>query len=81
MDGRALRNVGSGIGVLAPTDLESRERVLIKLLNDGYTDGAIARKMGVSDRTIRRLNAQLMKKLGARSRFEAGVMATKMGLV
>ena len=80
MDVRALRTE-SRIGAPAPTDLESRERVLIELLNDGYTDSAIARKMGVSDRTIRRLNAQLMRKLGARSRFEAGVMATKMGLV
>ena len=71
--------MGSGVG--APAELESREITLIALLNDGYTDGAIARKLGVSDRTIRRLNAALMRKLGARSRFEAGVMATKMGLV
>lgn len=55
--------------------LTSTERELLRQLADGSTDATVARRMGVSLRTVRRISAQLMTRLGARSRFQAGVRA------
>ncbi|MFF9348066.1 LuxR C-terminal-related transcriptional regulator [Streptomyces sp. NPDC014734] len=55
------------------------ERTVLELLAQGMTDEAIARQLGVSVRTTRRITADLMQRLGARSRFEAGVLAAGRG--
>jgi len=55
-------------------------RVLV-LLARGLTDEAIARRLGVSDRTIRRMVAQLMADIGAESRFQLGYRASRSGLI
>lgn len=55
------------------------ERAALNLLAQGLTDEAVARRLGVSRRTVRRMMARLMKILGTRSRFEAGVRAAKRG--
>ncbi|MCX4512198.1 LuxR C-terminal-related transcriptional regulator [Streptomyces sp. NBC_01619] len=62
-------------------DLTPPERAVLDLLTEGMTDEAIARQLGVSVRTIRRVTADLTQRLGARSRFEAGVLATSKGWV
>ncbi|MEV5434828.1 helix-turn-helix transcriptional regulator [Streptomyces sp. NPDC052682] len=67
--------VGSGQGD-APTD---RERALLRMLCAGLTDEGIARKMGVSLRTVRRHMAALLERLDAQSRFQAGVEAARRG--
>ncbi|MEV3973917.1 helix-turn-helix transcriptional regulator [Streptomyces sp. NPDC050698] len=59
-----------------PTD---RERALLKMLCAGLTDEGIARKMGVSLRTVRRHTAALLERLDAQSRFQAGVEASRRG--
>ncbi|MET8630960.1 LuxR C-terminal-related transcriptional regulator, partial [Kitasatospora sp. NPDC004669] len=46
---------------------------------DGHTDDAIAKRLGVSPRTARRIATDLMERLNARSRFQAGVRATQAG--
>lgn len=51
------------------------------MLEDGHTDEVIARKLGVSIRTVRRLMADLLKTLNAESRFQAGVQATRRGWI
>ncbi|MGW0771746.1 response regulator transcription factor [Streptomyces sp. NPDC002676] len=51
---------------------EAEQQILAALLQ-GLTDQAIARRLNTSDRTVRRMVAQLMERLGAQSRFEAGV--------
>ncbi|QKW09056.1 response regulator transcription factor [Streptomyces sp. NA04227] len=61
--------------------LGERERELVRLLSSGSTDEAAARKLGVSKRTIRRMNSQLMERLGARSRFEAAVLMAQQGWI
>ncbi|MFJ9640068.1 LuxR C-terminal-related transcriptional regulator [Streptomyces sp. NPDC101178] len=61
--------------------LTSPERAVLDLLTEGFTDEAIARQLGVSVRTVRRVTADLMQRLGARSRFEAGVLAAGKGWV
>ncbi|WP_037640397.1 helix-turn-helix domain-containing protein [Streptomyces bicolor] len=60
----------------APTD---RERALLKMLGAGLTDEGIARKMGVSLRTVRRHMAALLERLDAQSRFQAGAEAARRG--
>ncbi|MER6722462.1 helix-turn-helix transcriptional regulator [Streptomyces halstedii] len=59
--------------------LSGRERVLLQLLADGDTDDTVANKLAVSVRTVRRITAELLKQLGARSRFQAGVLAAERG--
>jgi len=55
--------------------LSRRELELIKLLAAGHTDEMVGRKLGLSLRTIRRMTSDLMERLGAQSRFQAGVNA------
>lgn len=59
--------------------LTSQEQAALALLADGHTDEAIARRLGVSPRTARRVTADLIERLGARSRFQAGVRAAQQG--
>jgi DNA-binding NarL/FixJ family response regulator len=52
---------------------------VLRLLAQGDTDEAAARKLGVSARTVGRVAADLMERLGARSRFQAGARAGEQG--
>ncbi|MFF7949030.1 LuxR C-terminal-related transcriptional regulator [Streptomyces griseorubiginosus] len=56
-----------------------RDLALLKMLEDGLTDEGVGRKLGVSIRTVRRLMADLLKRLNAQSRFQAGVEAARRG--
>ncbi|MFI7005790.1 LuxR C-terminal-related transcriptional regulator [Streptomyces sp. NPDC050145] len=56
-----------------------RHRELLRMLAGGLTDEAMARKLGLSERTVRRLVAELSERLGAASRFQAGVCAVRSG--
>ncbi|WP_309227540.1 LuxR C-terminal-related transcriptional regulator [Streptomyces lunaelactis] len=56
-----------------------RDLTLLKMLREGLTDEGIARRLGVSIRTVRRLMAELLKKLKAQSRFQAGMEAVRLG--
>jgi DNA-binding CsgD family transcriptional regulator len=55
------------------------ERELLRLLGQGLTDEACCKKLGIGLRTVRRMVADLMHKLDARSRFEAGANAAHCG--
>lgn len=75
---------GSPWGVPLPKDhrgLGPQERELLRLLAAGSTDEVAARHLAISVRTVRRLAADLMTRLNAHSRFEAGVLATREGWV
>lgn len=63
----------------APT--RSRHELVLRMLAQGLTDDAIARRLGVSVRTVRGDVASAMVELDARSRFQAGVRAMQMGLL
>lgn len=60
-----------------PQGLTPQERKLLQLLATGLTDEAVARALGIGVRTERRIMAELMERLGASSRFEAGVQAAR----
>ncbi|MBQ0888716.1 transcriptional regulator [Streptomyces sp. RM72] len=53
--------------------------LLLRMLHHGLKDQAIARQLGVSQRTATRRVAALMERLGARTRFQAGANARKKG--
>lgn len=57
------------------------ERELLNLLGQGHTDDSAAKRLGISERTCRRMMADLMERLGARSRFEAGLLAAREGWI
>jgi DNA-binding CsgD family transcriptional regulator len=63
---------------LADTETEELspvETAVIKLLATGAKDDAIARQLGTSVRTIRRIVGNLMRRAGVNSRFAFGVWA------
>jgi len=60
-------------------ELSAREREVLRLMTLGMTDAQVAAKLSVSVRTVRRMVAQWMHRLGARSRFQAGVKAADRG--
>ncbi|MEV6906868.1 helix-turn-helix transcriptional regulator [Amycolatopsis sp. NPDC051071] len=59
--------------------LTCRERELLTLLFSGTTDESAAARLGISVRTVRRMVADIMNRLGARSRFQAGAKAVDRG--
>ncbi len=63
---------------VAESDLR---RFVLQLLASGLQDEQIARRLGVSLRTIRRRVADLLTETGADTRFQAGVEATRRGWV
>jgi DNA-binding NarL/FixJ family response regulator len=62
-------------------ELTAREVRVVQLLSAGMTDEAIARRLGIADRTVRRSVAELLKKVGAESRFGLAIECARRGLV
>lgn len=54
-------------------DARSRADRLVTLLSAGMTDEAIRRTLGVSSSTVQRSVSDLLRRLGARTRFQAGL--------
>lgn len=63
----------------AAAGLSSTERDVLRLLSKGFTDEAVATRLQLSVRTVRRIVRDLMDRSGARSRFELGARATAQG--
>jgi len=75
-----VRAAGSAVPVLEP-ESQPRGETVLRLLAEGLTDDAMARRIGVSVRTVRTEVASLMTSLDARSRFQAGLRAAQLGLL
>lgn len=73
--------LGDPASPVAVEKFDETERTVVRLLGEGLTDEAVARKLGVSLRTVRRMMARLMRQLGTKSRFETGVSAARLGLL
>ena len=58
---------------------EDRMRQVAQLLAAGLKDETIARRLGVSTRTVRRVVSAMLDHLGADSRFQAAVLAAELG--
>ncbi|MER6441346.1 helix-turn-helix transcriptional regulator [Streptomyces sp. NPDC001185] len=57
------------------------DRTIVRLLAAGFKDETIARRTGMSLRTARKHIADIMETLGAESRFQAGALAARSGLI
>lgn len=77
----------SALPALAPASadgagpFEARHRAVLRLLARGVKDEALARRLGISRRTLTRVIGEIMRELGAENRFEAGVRAARLGLL
>lgn len=61
--------------------ISSRELAVLQLLSKGMTDEAIARKLGVSLRTERRIVTELMERFHGQTRFQLGQQAANRGIL
>jgi two-component system nitrate/nitrite response regulator NarL len=61
--------------------LTKREQEVLELLTTGQTNKAIARKLGITEHTVKFHVNAIMTKLGAQSRTEAVTRATRLGLI
>lgn len=74
------RPVTEGSGISGRLRSEAMRHTL-RHLCAGHTDEVAAREIGMSLRTYRRHVAEIMRELGANSRFQAGVRAVELGLL
>jgi two-component system, NarL family, response regulator NreC len=61
--------------------LTTREREVLQLVVEGYTNGDIAAKLFISQRTVESHRASMMQKLSVASRVDLVAYALKRGLV
>jgi DNA-binding NarL/FixJ family response regulator len=67
-----------------PTALEEltpREREVLALMAEGQANKEIARRLRISEHTVKFHVAAILAKLGAASRTEAGYVAARRGLI
>ncbi|MFB6900268.1 TrmB family transcriptional regulator [Streptomyces hydrogenans] len=65
----------------AAEDISEEDVRLLGFAAAGHTDEIIARRLGVNRRTVERRMRRLMDRLGARTRFQAGIQAARLGLL
>jgi DNA-binding CsgD family transcriptional regulator len=74
-----LWSLAAPISVNPSEPLDERDRAILTLMGLGATDDTIARRLGMSRRTVVRRTASLLERLGASTRFQAGVQAIRRG--
>ncbi|HEY8339097.1 MAG TPA: response regulator transcription factor [Egibacteraceae bacterium] len=65
----------------AGPDLTPREREVLALLGEGLTNRLIARRLGVSEKTVKTHVGNVLAKLGVSDRTQAALWAVRHGLV
>jgi DNA-binding NarL/FixJ family response regulator len=75
---RLLREVRSP---QSPETLTERETEVLRLLAEGKANKEMARKLGISEHTIKSHVHSLLAKLGMQSRTQAALYAARIGLV
>ncbi|HEX6873108.1 MAG TPA: LuxR C-terminal-related transcriptional regulator [Micromonosporaceae bacterium] len=69
-------------GMAAPiAEVSAEERLVLQLLGDGLKDESVAKRLGISVRSVRRKISDLLRRLRAESRFQAGVLAAQRGWI
>jgi ATP/maltotriose-dependent transcriptional regulator MalT len=74
------RTLGPGLPPKA-SPLTKRELEVVRLMATGMTNGEIAERLVLSDHTVHRHVANILRKLDARSRAAAASMAAQLGLL
>ena len=70
----------AGLSKAAGRNLPDHLVEVLDQLASGATDLAACRKLGVSRRTYSRRVSELLEHLGVASRFQAGMVAARLGL-
>ncbi|MEU8505007.1 helix-turn-helix transcriptional regulator [Streptomyces brevispora] len=68
-------------GRTADPVLDAQDLAVVRMLADGLKDETIARRLGVSPRTLSRSIAGLLERLGAQTRFQAALRVAELGLL
>lgn len=76
-----LRPSGDLAAAPLAEELTPRELEVVQLLAEGLSNKAIAYQLDISEHTVKFHVNAIMSKLGAQSRTEAAVRATRMGLI
>ncbi|MGI5950867.1 MAG: LuxR C-terminal-related transcriptional regulator, partial [Brooklawnia sp.] len=63
------------------SDLSERQKQVVRLVAEGDSNYQIARKLGLSENTVKKYVHLIMTKLGAANRAEAAVRAFRDGLL
>jgi two-component system response regulator NreC len=64
-----------------PAALSDREREVVKMIANGYTNPQIAERLDVAERTVKTYRARAIEKLGFASRSELTAYARRVGLL
>ncbi|WP_290058408.1 helix-turn-helix transcriptional regulator [Amycolatopsis solani] len=75
------RSVPVRFGSTEPGELSADEAKLLMLLASGATDRAAGRALGWSERTVQRHVTKLMTRVGAQTRFQIAMEATRRGWI
>jgi DNA-binding CsgD family transcriptional regulator len=81
--GRGIRGIRQGPRARTrenPGGLTARELEVLLLVADGLRNGEIAAQLFLSERTVAHHVSAILRKLGARTRAQAGAEATRLGL-
>jgi len=78
---RVLLRPGTPRSGESPSPLTDREREVLELLAQGLPNKTIAQRLRISEHTVKFHVNSILAKLGAESRTEAVVLATRAGLV
>ncbi|GAB3900204.1 hypothetical protein GCM10029964_087220 [Kibdelosporangium lantanae] len=75
------RSVPVRLGLAESGELSADEAKLLMLLASGATDKAAGRALGWSERTVQRHVTKLMARVGAQTRFQIAMEATRRGWI
>ena len=75
------RPAGPEAGELTPGGLTPRETQVLQLLGEGLPNKVIASQLDISEHTVKFHINSIMGKLGAQSRTDAVMRATRSGLI
>lgn len=61
--------------------LTEQDQMMLRLLREGLTDESVAKRLGVSVRSVRRRCSEIGVLLGANGRFQLGYIVSASGLI
>jgi DNA-binding NarL/FixJ family response regulator len=76
-----VANTSASADTHIAADLSEREREILGHLANGLSNAAIAKKLFLSEGTVRNYMTSIFEKLGVSDRTQAAVMATRCGII